>query len=86
MPSLDFSRVGDYPDVYKWEAVRDVIEQAILSGGVAPRERLPSEEYIAQSAGVSVKTVRHAIHALRERGLAVTRPGLGTFASRDIPG
>jgi GntR family transcriptional regulator len=81
MAPLDFSRVGMHPDVYRWEAIRDVIEEAIASGDIPPRGRVPSEEYICQAAGVTAKTVRRAVRDLRDRGLLYTRAGLGTFAS-----
>jgi len=77
--SLDFSAVGQFPDEFKWRAVRDVLEQGIMSA--EPRTRIPSEKYIGQRAGCAERTVRKAIHDLRERGLLYTVPGLGSFVS-----
>ena len=76
---LDFSRVGQFGDEFRWKAVRDVLQAAIASA--APRTRIPSETYIAQRAGVSDRTVRKAIHDLRDRGLLYTVSGLGSFVA-----
>jgi DNA-binding GntR family transcriptional regulator len=75
--ALDFSTVGRHADEFRWKAVRDVLERGVA--GAAPRTRIPSETYIAQRAGVSGRTVRKAIHDLRDRGLLYTVSGLGSF-------
>jgi DNA-binding GntR family transcriptional regulator len=58
--------------------VRDVIAREwILSGEVAPGQRLPSEHEFSKRYGVSRVTVRAALHGLREAGLVSVRQGVG---------
>ena len=85
MPALDFSSLADDPDVYRWQAIAAVIEAAIRSGGLAPRSLVPSEAQLMGMTGCGRKTVRHAVHDLRDRGLVYTVQSLGTFVARDIP-
>lgn len=59
-----------------------------LAARIAAREitgRLPGERTLAQDYEVSYGTVRHALAVLRERGLVITRPMLGSFAVPSEP-
>jgi GntR family transcriptional regulator, transcriptional repressor for pyruvate dehydrogenase complex len=51
----------------------------ILSGQYAPGERLPSEEMLAGSFGVSRPVVRQALARLREEDFITSRRGSGSF-------
>lgn len=82
---MDFSGVSRRSDRWVHEQIADVIELAIRSGELAPREMLPSEQEIVQQAGVSRWSVRRAMALLRERGVVYTRPHLGSFASPPTP-
>jgi DNA-binding FadR family transcriptional regulator len=55
----------------------------IEGGGLPPGTRLPTEQEIMASTGVSRTVVREAIAALRAQGLVVTRQGAGAFVSGD---
>lgn len=57
------------------------LEEAILSGEVAPGTRLV-EEAISRQLSVSRTTVREALLMLERSGLVVSRPRGGTFVSR----
>jgi DNA-binding GntR family transcriptional regulator len=57
------------------------LEDAILSGDVAPGSRLV-EVTIANQLGVSRTTVREAFLMLEKQGLVVSRPRKGTFVTR----
>jgi GntR family transcriptional regulator len=46
-----------------------------------PAGRLPAERALAREYGVAYQTLRHAIGELRERALAVTRHGRGSYLS-----
>lgn len=85
MPGLDFSRLGDDPDTYLWRRIAAVIEAAIRSGDMPPRSLVPSEAQLMGMTGAGRKTVRHAVHDLRERGLVYSVPSLGTFVAREVP-
>src|SRR4029077_20601313 len=53
----------------------------ILSGRLAPGARLPNEQDLIATTGVSRTVVREAIAALRAEGLVVTRQGAGAFVA-----
>lgn len=57
------------------------LEEAILSGRIAPGERL-RETWIAEQLGVSRTTIREALLMLERQGLVVTKPRRGTFVTR----
>jgi DNA-binding FadR family transcriptional regulator len=62
----------------------DVIKrltEEILNGSIEPGERLPTEQQLALSLGVSRTVVREAVAALRADGLVVTRQGVGAFVA-----
>lgn len=49
----------------------------------APGDKLPTEEALSKSLGVSRVTLREAIRVLRAQGLLETRRGIGTFVTMD---
>lgn len=53
----------------------------ITSGKLAPGSRLPTEQEMIVSTGVSRTVVREAVAALRAEGLVVTRQGVGTIVA-----
>jgi GntR family transcriptional regulator, transcriptional repressor for pyruvate dehydrogenase complex len=61
----------------------DRLTEEIVSGGLAPRTRLPTEHEMMKTFGVSRTVVREAIAALRAEGLVSTRQGSGAFVSDD---
>jgi DNA-binding GntR family transcriptional regulator len=64
-----------------WRQIADELRAQIESGEI--RNRLPGEQHLTQEYGVTLKTVRHAIAVLRDEGVLVTVPGLGSFVKRD---
>ncbi len=50
-------------------------------GGLKPGDRLPSEQQLADSHGVSRTVVREAVHQLKSRGLLVSRQGSGVYVA-----
>lgn len=83
---MDFSGVSRGQDKWLHEQVADVIETAVRSGELRPRQMLPSEAEIMYQARVSRWTVRKAIDLLRERGTIYTRAQLGSFIAEREPG
>jgi GntR family transcriptional repressor for pyruvate dehydrogenase complex len=77
MPPL--TSIQPLPRLSLFEALADQIEERILSGQLEAGAKLPSEEGLARQFGVSRPVVREALAQLRERGLAETVSGSGTF-------
>ena len=58
--------------------VRSMSEE-ILSGALAPGDKLPSERELATRFGVGRPLIREALRSLAELGLIETIPARGTF-------
>jgi GntR family transcriptional repressor for pyruvate dehydrogenase complex len=56
----------------------------IASGRITPGARLPTEQEMTASLGVSRTVVREAVAVLRAEGLVETRQGVGAFVVRDV--
>jgi GntR family transcriptional repressor for pyruvate dehydrogenase complex len=65
------------------ERVAERLQDLILSGAVAPGERLPPERELAQRFGVSRTVIREAIRRLAGTGLVGGRSG-GRIEVRDV--
>jgi GntR family transcriptional regulator len=75
---VDVDRDSDVPP---YQQIAAQLRSRILAGELAPRSRLPSVESISQETGVARLTARKALRLLVDEGLAVMRPGWGTFVS-----
>jgi DNA-binding GntR family transcriptional regulator len=64
----------------KWEQIADVLRARIASGELPPHT-LVSEVQLEAEFEVARGTVRKATAALREEGLLVTTPGMGSFVA-----
>jgi len=67
------------------ESVREQVLALIQSGGLAVGDKLPSEQELARSFGVSRPIVREGLGALRAAGLIESRSGSGTFVTATEP-
>lgn len=74
-----------------YQAVQQALEEAILSGELAPGQPLPTETELAEKFGVTRHTVREGMRALEQSGLVkrdagrrlhVTRPRHDALASQ----
>jgi GntR family transcriptional regulator len=63
------------------QIAESLLEQ-IVSGELAPEQRLPSERELSKSLNVSRMTLRAALRELSNKGLLVRRPGDGTYISK----
>jgi GntR family transcriptional repressor for pyruvate dehydrogenase complex len=59
------------------------IAAEIRDGRLPPGARLPTEQEMMATLGVSRTVVREAVSALRAEGLVVTRQGSGAFVAQD---
>ncbi|MEH0635071.1 winged helix-turn-helix domain-containing protein [Streptomyces bottropensis] len=69
----------------KWVQIADVLRTRIASGEYPPRT-LISEVRLEQEFGVARTTVRKVTAALREDGLIITTPGMGSFVAEEPSG
>ena len=58
-----------------------LLQQRIAAGELAPEERLPTEQQLAEAHGVSRTVVREAVSRLKSMGLLVSRQGAGVFVA-----
>ncbi|WP_223148603.1 GntR family transcriptional regulator [Aeromicrobium ginsengisoli] len=58
--------------------VAEQFEHAILSGEIAPGERIDNEIALAKDLGLSRPTMRQAIQVLVDKGMLVRKRGVGT--------
>ena len=64
--------------------VQDV-RRRIEAGELRPGDRVPSARQITKDWGVAIATATRAHAALREEGLTVSRPGVGTVVAGPAP-
>jgi GntR family transcriptional repressor for pyruvate dehydrogenase complex len=63
------------------DRIADMIKQEIAEGRLAPGERLPPEQQLAENYGVSRNVVREGIARLRNEGIIESRQGIGAFVA-----
>ena len=63
----------------RWQAIAAQLRTDILAGRVAPGQRLPNEQTLAERFGVNRHTLRQAVQALVREGHLDVRQGAGTF-------
>lgn len=62
------------------------IRDHILSHGLKPGDRLPTERSLAEQLGVSRTVVREAVKSLQAKGLVSVQTGSGTYVAEVTPG
>jgi GntR family transcriptional regulator / MocR family aminotransferase len=63
----------------------DALRQAILSGRLLPRQRIPSSRSLSQSLGISRTTVTQSYEQLLSEGYLETARGSGTYVCVQLP-
>ena len=64
-----------------YEQIMDNLRRLIISGGMAPGDRLPSVRELAAQLAINPNTIQRAYRELESQGYLVTLPGKGTFAA-----
>lgn len=73
------SNAADAP-VVKSARVREYVE-SLISSGLQPHEKLPTERTLADALDVSRMTIRHALNALEAERLVYRVQGSGTYVA-----
>jgi AcrR family transcriptional regulator len=74
-------------EVAPYRQIVQEVRRRIEAGELRPGDRVPSARAITREWGVAIATATKAHAALREEGLTVARPGVGTVvAGRPAPG
>ena len=64
-----------------YEQIMDNLRRLIISGGMAPGDRLPSVRELAAQLAINPNAIQRAYRELESQGYLVTLPGKGTFAA-----
>ena len=64
-----------------YEQVKDGLRKLVISGAIAPDEKLPSVRSLASSLAINPNTIQRAYEALEREGYVYTVTGRGTFAA-----
>ena len=62
-----------------YEQIKDGLKKLIVTGAMAPGEKLPSVRALSQELSVNPNTIQKAYAELERRGLSQTAPGTGRF-------
>ena len=76
---MEYDPLGPVP---RYQQIAGILRSRIEVGELEPDRPIPSETAIQQEFGVARATARHAVELLREWGLVVTVPGMGTYVRR----
>ena len=66
-----------------YEQIMDNLRRLIISGGVAPGEKLPSVRELAAQLAINPNTIQRAYRELENEGYLVTLPGKGAFVAEN---
>ena len=65
----------------RYQQLKDLIIEQIYDGALKPLQRVPSENQLVKSMGVSRMTANRALKELNEEGYLNRRAGVGSFVS-----
>ena len=65
-----------------YEQIKDNYKKLILSGAIAPDEKLPSVLELAARLAINPNTIQRAYRELETEGIIYTVPGMGCFAGK----
>ena len=67
-----------------YEQIKDGLKKLIVSGAMAPDEKLPSVRALAQQLSINPNTIQRAYNELENEGYIYSIAGKGSFASGDV--
>ena len=66
-----------------YEQIKDGLKKLIVTGAMAPGEKLPSVRALATQLSINPNTIQRAYNELESEGYIYSVPGKGSFASGD---
>jgi len=66
-----------------YEQIKDGLKKLIVSGAMAPGEKLPSVRALAQQLSINPNTIQRAYNELENEGYIYSIAGKGSFAAGD---
>ena len=67
-----------------YEQIRDGLKKLIVTGAMAPAEKLPSVRSLATQLSINPNTIQRAYNELENEGFIYSIPGKGSFASATV--
>ena len=67
-----------------YEQIRDGLKKLIVTGAMAPDEKLPSVRSLATQLSINPNTIQRAYNELENEGFIYSIPGKGSFASATV--
>ena len=64
-----------------YEQVKDELRRLVITGAIAPDDKLPSVRSLAGDLAINPNTIQRAYEALEHEGYVYTIAGRGTFAA-----
>lgn len=64
-----------------YEQIKDGLRKLIVTGAMAPDEKLPSVRALATQLSINPNTIQRAYEALEAEGYVYSVPGKGSFAA-----
>ena len=65
-----------------WQHIATSLTEDISQGRYQPGDKIPTEAQLSARFGVNRHTVRHALSAMQEQGLILSRRGAGVFVTQ----
>ena len=66
-----------------YEQIKDGLRRMMVSGGLAPDEKLPSVRALATQLSINPNTIQRSYNELEAEGFIYSVPGKGSFVSPD---
>ncbi|GAA3339254.1 GntR family transcriptional regulator [Amorphoplanes nipponensis] len=64
-----------------YRRIADEVRRQVVAGELTPGDRVPSTRRLARDFGVAIATATKALAVLRQEGITVARPGVGTVVA-----
>ena len=67
-----------------YEQVQEGLRRLLVTGAIAPGEKLPSVRQLAGELAINPNTIQRAYEALEQEGYVYSVPGKGSFAAHRL--